>query len=110
VGRYARSALKTLGVWDQVATRVARAENVRFALAYVSHGEAPLGIVYGSDALADDGVRVVATFPADSHEPIVYPAALTRSAQASATGFMAYLASPAAGQTFVRYGFTVLAH
>lgn len=109
VGRYARSALKSLGVWDEVASRIARAENVRVALAYVSHGEAPLGIVYGSDALVDHGVRVVDRFPADSHEPIVYPVALTRSAQASATSFMAYLVSPAAGQVFVRHGFTLLA-
>jgi molybdate transport system substrate-binding protein len=109
VGRYARSALQALGVWDQVATRIARAENVRVALAYVTHGEAPLGIVYGSDALVDHGVRVVDTFPADTHEPIVYPVALTRSAQASASGFLAYLSSPAAGQVFARYGFRVLA-
>jgi len=110
VGRYARSALKALDVWDQVAPRIARAENVRVALAYVTHGEAPLGIVYGSDALVEHGVRVVDTFPADTHEPIVYPIALTRSAQASASGFMAYLEGPAAGQVFVRYGFTVLGH
>lgn len=108
VGRYARSALTTLGVWDQVATGIARAENVRVALLYVTQGEAPLGIVYGSDALVDKRVRVVDTFPADTHEPIVYPVALTRPAQAAAAGFMDFLMTPSAKQVFARYGFTVL--
>ena len=66
-GRYARSALTTLGVWDEIAPRLARAENVRVALLYVARGEAPLGIVYASDALADNSVRVVDTFAADTH-------------------------------------------
>lgn len=106
VGRYARSALTALGVWDEVAARLARAENVRAALAYVDRGDAPLGIVYASDALVDRGVRVVDTFPADSHAPIVYPVALTKSAKAEAAGFVRYLFSPQAHQAFVRYGFT----
>ena len=110
VGRYARSALETLGVWRAVANRIARAENVRVALLYVSRGEAPLGIVYRSDALVDNGVRVVDTFPDDTHAPIVYPAALTRSAQPAATAFMAYVVSQPAAQVFARYGFTVLPH
>jgi len=108
-GRYARSALTKLGVWDSVAPRLARAENVRVALLYVARGEAPLGIVYGSDALADKGVRVVDTFPADTHEPIVYPIALTTSAKSQAKAFVAYLTSPPAHDIFVKYGFTVLA-
>jgi molybdate transport system substrate-binding protein len=109
VGRYARSALMTLGVWDEIAPRLARAENVRVALLYVARGEAPLGIVYASDALADKSVRVVDTFPADTHEPIVYPIALTKSAQSQAAGFVAYLTGPQGHDIFVKYGFTVLA-
>jgi molybdate transport system substrate-binding protein len=106
VGRYARAALSTLGVWNEVAARLVRAENVRAALMYVGRGEAPLGIVYGSDALVDRKVRVVDTFPADTHEPIVYPIALTKSARAEAHGFVTYLMSPQAHEIFVRYGFT----
>jgi molybdate transport system substrate-binding protein len=79
------------------------------ALLYVARGEAPLGIVYASDALADKGVRVVDTFPADTHEPIVYPIALTKSAKSQAEAFVAYLTSPQAHDIFVKYGFTVLA-
>jgi molybdate transport system substrate-binding protein len=110
-GRYARSALTKLGVWDEVAPRLARAENVRVALLYVSRGEAPLGIVYGSDALADKkSVRVVDTFPADTHEPIVYPIALTKSAKSQAQAFVAYLTGPQGHDIFVKYGFTVPDH
>jgi len=108
-GRYARSALTTLGVWDAIAPRLARAENVRVALLYVARGEAPLGIVYGSDALADKGVRVVDTFPEETHEPIVYPIALTTSAKSQAAGFVAYLSGPQGRDIFVKHGFTVLA-
>jgi len=108
-GRYARSALATLGVWDEVALRLARAENVRVALLYVSRGETPLGIVYATDALADKSVRVVDTFPADTHEPIVYPIALTKSAKSEAAGFIAYLSGPQGRDIFVKHGFTVLA-
>ena len=106
VGRYARSALSALGVWDAVSARLARAENVRAALVYVARGEAPLGIVYASDALVDKRVRVVDTFPANTHEPIVYPVALTKSANGEAAGFVTYLGSPQAHAIFVKYGFT----
>jgi len=105
-GRYARSALSTLGVWNDVAERLARAENVRAALKYVARGEAPLGIAYSSDALVEKNVRVVDTFPANTHEPIVYPVALTTSAKGEARGFLAYLLSPQAREVFVKYGFT----
>jgi molybdate transport system substrate-binding protein len=108
-GRYARSALTELGVWNEVASRSARAENVRVALLYVARGEAPLGIVYASDALADKSVRVVDAFPADSHEPIVYPIALTKSAKSQAAGFVTFLNGPQGHDIFVKYGFTVLA-
>jgi len=105
-GRYARSALSTLGVWDEVAERLARAENVRAAMRFVARGEAPLGIVYSSDALVDRSVRVVDTFPANTHEPIVYPLALTTSAKGEAAGFLAYLLSAQGREVFVKYGFT----
>jgi len=106
VGRYARSALSALGIWDELAARLVRAENVRAALMYVGRGEAPLGIVYASDALVDKDVRVVDTFPANTHEPIVYPVALTKSARSEAAGFITYLASPHGHEIFVKYGFT----
>jgi len=105
-GRYARSALSALGVWDQVVDRLARAENVRAALRYVARGEAPLGIVYSSDALVEKDVRVVDTFPASTHEPIVYPVALTTSAKGEAAGFLAWLLSPQGREVFVKYGFS----
>ena len=107
VGRYARAALTALGVWDEIAPRLARAENVRVALLYVDRGEAPLGIVYASDALADKRVRVVDTFPASTHEPIVYPIALTKSARSQAEAFVAYLTGPQGRAIFIKYGFTV---
>jgi len=108
-GRYARSALTTLGVWDEIAPRLAHAENVRVALLYVTRGETPLGIVYATDALAEKGVRVVDTFPEDTHEPIVYPIALTKTAKSQAAGFVAYLNGPQGRDIFVKHGFTVLA-
>jgi molybdate transport system substrate-binding protein len=105
-GRYARAALSALGVWDEVVDRLARAENVRAAMTYVARGEAPLGIVYSSDAHVDKSVRVVDSFPANTHEPIVYPVALTRSARSEAAAFLAYLLSPHGREVFVKYGFT----
>lgn len=108
VGRYARSALTSLGVWNAVADRLARTENVRAALLFVARGEAPLGIVYASDALVEKGVRVVDTFPADSHPPIVYPVALVRGARPGAAAFLAYLKGPQAAATFRRFGFLTL--
>ncbi len=110
VGRYARAALTALGVWDSVADRLIRADNVRVALAFVSRGEAPLGIVYETDARIDPGVRVVAVFPDASHEAIVYPVALTSKALPGAERFLDYLRSPAAAAVFTRYGFVPLAH
>lgn len=106
IGRYARAALSTLGVWDEVAGRIVGAENVRAALMYVARGEAPLGIVYASDALIDKNVRVVDTFPANTHEPILYPVALTRTAKPETAGFLSYLLGPQAHAVFIRYGFT----
>jgi molybdate transport system substrate-binding protein len=105
-GRYAHEALANLGVWDQVAARLVRADSVRAALAFVDRGEAALGIVYATDALIDKNVRVVDMFPADSHMPIVYPAALTTGAAADAAKFLAYIRGPAGDLTFQHYGFT----
>ncbi|MCO6386850.1 molybdate ABC transporter substrate-binding protein [Aliihoeflea sp. 40Bstr573] len=109
-GRYGKAALETLGVWDSVADKVAQAENVRAALQLVALGEAPLGIVYQTDATAEPDVRVVGTFPEDSHDPIVYPAALTTGgANTDAAAFLDYLQGGAARAIFEEQGFTVLA-
>lgn len=108
-GQYGKEALQNLGFWTSVAPHVAQTENVRAALALVARGEAPLGIVYASDALAETGVRVVATFPADSHAPITYPAALLSGARDAADrAFFDALSAPAADDTFTAQGFVVL--
>ena len=105
-GRYAREALTQLGAWPQLAGKLARAENVRAALALVARGETPLGVVYATDALAEPRVRVVGLFPAGSHRPIAYPLArLARSANPEGEAFRRFLLSPAARAVFRRYGF-----
>jgi len=105
-GRYGKQALASLGAWHAVANRVAGSENVRAALALVARGEAPLGVVYATDALVEPRVRVVATLPADSHAPIVYPAArLARSNNRDAAGFLRYLASAEGRAIFRKHGF-----
>ena len=105
-GKYARAALTKLGVWQSVSDRLVRGENVRAALAYVARGEAPLGIVYQTDAQAEKRVRVVGVFPEDSHSPITYALALTVRARPEAARFADFLASETARQIFTRYGFT----
>ncbi len=107
-GRYARSALTVLGVWNSIAEQVARAENVRMALAYVARGEAPLGIVYETDARIEPMVRIIGIFPEDTHPPIVYPLVLTKDAKPDARTFFDYLSGPEARAIFEKYGFTVL--
>jgi molybdate transport system substrate-binding protein len=112
-GRYASDALHSLGVWDSVADRLLPAENVRAALAYVARAEAPLGIVYETDALIEPRVRIVALFPPSSHPLIDYPAAVVaathegplRSRAAAADRFVRFLASADAQQIFHKYGF-----
>lgn len=105
-GKYARAALEHLGTWTGVSSRIAPAENVRAALALVERGEAPLGIVYATDALASGKVRVVETLPAASHPPIRYPLAiLTASTHPDAAALRAFLASPEAAEIFARHGF-----
>ncbi|PWR19029.1 molybdate ABC transporter substrate-binding protein [Zavarzinia compransoris] len=107
-GTYGKTALESLKLFDSVKDKLAQGESVRAALALVSRGEAPLGIVYATDAAADPSVKVVATFPAASYPAIVYPVArVAASTNADAAGFIAYLQAPAATATFEAAGFTV---
>lgn len=108
-GRYAKAALTALGAWEQVKSRLAPAENVRVALVFVGRGETPLGIVYRTDARIDPKVRVVDSFPADSHAPIVYPAAAI-GASAEGAAFVAWLAGEQAQALFRKFGFTAAPH
>jgi molybdate transport system substrate-binding protein len=106
-GRYGKAALESLGIWRSVSARIAPAENVRAALALVERGQVPLGIVYATDALASDKVEVVARFPAASHPPIRYPAAVLKASNnADAAPFLAYLRSDDGRRVFARHGFT----
>lgn len=108
-GQYGKEALESLGLWDKVAPSVAQSENVRVALALVAKAEAPLGIVYATDAVAEPAVTVIGTFPEDSHKPITYPGAVTANAAdaADAAAFLAWLAKD--GQAdFLAQGFTIL--
>ena len=108
-GKYGQAALEQLGLWAAVEPQLARADSVRAALALVSRGEAPLGIVYATDAAADTGVRIAASFPAASYPPIIYPIALIKaSAKPGAKPFLDYLESPAAAPFFTKQGFTRL--
>ena len=109
VGKYGKAALEKLGAWNDVKDHLAQAENVRAALLLVGRGEAPLGIVYSTDSAAEPGVRIVATFPEDSHPPIIYPAALTRDSRNSdAKAFLDFLRGAKARTSFEKHGFTVL--
>jgi molybdate transport system substrate-binding protein len=107
-GKYAKAALEKLGLWQSVAPKLAMAENVRAALTLVARGEAVLGIVYLTDAKVEPRVKVVGTFPDDSHPRIVYPAALPLTPQAEAGRYLAFLRSASAGRIFESYGFTFL--
>lgn len=105
-GKYAKAALTKLGVWTSIESRVVSADNVRAALNFVARGEAPLGIVYRSDAISEPAVRVVATFPESTHAPIVYPAAILADHDTpAARKLLELLQGPAAQATFRRYGF-----
>ncbi len=108
-GKYGKAALEKLGVWSAVEGKVAGAESVRAALALVSRGEAPYGIVYETDAAADPGVAVVGTFPEDSHPPIIYPVAILLESQSPAAGaYLDFLKSDKAAPFFTEQGFTIL--
>jgi molybdate transport system substrate-binding protein len=109
VGIYAKEALEKLGVWTSVEPKMAMTSNVRAALILVARGEAPLGIVYSTDAKVEPGVKIVGTFPDDTHPPIIYPVAATVNAKPDAAAYLTFLRSPAARPIFERYGFAVLA-
>lgn len=109
-GKYGKAALEKLGAWDGVSAKVAQAENVRAALKLVSTGEAALGIVYQTDAAADPAVKIVGTFPEDSHPPIIYPVGLTAASKSQdAADFEKCLQTPKAKELFEKEGFTFLA-
>ncbi len=108
-GLYAKAALEKLGIWSSVESKMAMAENVRAALVLVARGEAPLGIVYETDAKVDPGVKIIGVFPEDSHPPIIYPVALTKDAKPDAAQYLAFLSTPDARAIFERYGFRALA-
>lgn len=108
-GKYGKAALQKLGGWDKVKDHVAQADNVRAALLLVARGEAPLGIVYTTDAAAEPRVKVIATFPEETHPPIIYPAVVLKdSTNADAPGFLAYLRGAGPKAAFEKQGFTVL--
>jgi molybdate transport system substrate-binding protein len=108
VGKYAKAALEKLGSWKAAEPKFAMAESVRAALTLVSRGEAPLGIVYETDAKIDPGVKIIGAFPADSHEPITYPVAATVNAKPEAAAYLAFLRGPQSKDIFEKYGFTFL--
>jgi molybdate transport system substrate-binding protein len=108
VGKYAKAALQKLGAWQAAEPKFAMAESVRAALKLVARGEAALGIVYSTDAKVEPGVKIVGTFPADSHPPIIYPVAATTTAKTEATDYLAFLRTSAAKAIFEKYGFKFL--
>jgi molybdate transport system substrate-binding protein len=108
VGKYAKAALQKLGAWDAAAPKFAMAESVRAALTLVARGEAVLGIVYSTDAKIEPGVKIVGTFPADSHPAIIYPVAATTTAKSEAADYLAFLRSSAAKTILEKYGFRFL--
>jgi len=108
-GKYGRAALEKLEVWQELSARIARGENVRAALAFVARGEAPFGIVYRTDALAERKVRIVGEFAPSLHPPITYPAAvIARGRSGDSSAFLAYLRSPAARAVWERHGFSLM--
>ncbi len=107
-GRYAQESLKKLGVWEEVENRLVPTDSVRSALAFVDRGDAPLGIVYATDALVDKKVHIVDVFPDDTHLPLVYPIALTTASRGGAAKFVAYIRGPAGDAAFRAYGFSPL--
>ena len=108
VGLYAKAALQKLGLWDAVAPKLAMVGNVRAALVLVARGEAPLGIVYATDAKVEPAVKIIGVFPDDSHDPIVYPAAATVSAKPAVKLYLNFLRSAAARSIFESFGFSFL--
>ncbi len=109
VGRYALAALQKLGIWASVEKRMAMVENVRVALTLVARGEAPLGIVYETDAKVEPSVTIVGHFPEDSYPTVVYPVAATVKAKAEAKRYIDFMTSQTSKSIFEKYGFTFLA-
>ncbi len=108
-GKYGKAALEKLGAWDGVKDKIAQADNVRTALLLVSRGEAPLGIVYKTDAVSDPNVKIVAAFPEGTRPPIVYPVALTKeSINPDASSLLSFLRSDKAKPFFEKQGFSVV--
>jgi molybdate transport system substrate-binding protein len=108
-GKYGKAALEALGVWSSVANKIAPAQDVRATLLLVSRGEAPLGIVYQTDAAADKGVKIVGAFPESTHPPIIYPIAVTATSNnPGTTAYVNFLKSPAAKPAFEKQGFVLL--
>ena len=109
VGRYAKESLTKLGLWATVEPKLAMTDNVRAALEFVARGEAPLGIVYATDAASEPRVKIVARLPDESHAPIVYPLAVTASSKSPAAAkFIEFLRSPAAAPVFAKQGFEMI--
>ncbi len=108
VGKYAKAALEKLGAWQAAEPKFAMAESVRAALTLVARGEANLGIVYSTDAKVEPGVKIVGTFPADSHPAIIYPVAATATAKGETSDYLAFLRSTAAKTILEKYGFKFL--
>ena len=108
VGKYAKAALEKLGAWSAAEPKFAMAESVRAALTLVARGEAAIGIVYSTDAKVEPGVKVIGTFPTDSHPPIIYPVAATSTAKPEANAYLDYLRSSVAKAVLEKYGFTYL--
>jgi molybdate transport system substrate-binding protein len=108
VGKYAKAALEKLGAWQAAEPKFAMAESVRAALTLVARGEAVLGIVYSTDAKVEPGVKIVGTFPPDSHPPIIYPVAATTAAKPETTEYLSFLKSSAAKTILEKYGFKFL--
>jgi molybdate transport system substrate-binding protein len=108
VGKYAKSALEKLGAWQAAEAKFAMADSVRAALTLVARGEAVLGIVYSTDAKVEPGVKVVGTFPPDSHPTIIYPVAATMTAKPETADYLAFLRSTAAKNILEKYGFKFL--
>ncbi|MBH5398860.1 molybdate ABC transporter substrate-binding protein [Bradyrhizobium sp. CNPSo 4010] len=107
-GKYAKAALEKLGAWQAAEPKFAMAESVRAALTLVARGEAALGIVYSTDAKVEPGVKIVGTFPAESHPAIIYPVAATTTAKPEANDYLAFLRSAAAKTILEKYGFKFL--
>ncbi|ARP98845.1 molybdate ABC transporter substrate-binding protein [Pseudorhodoplanes sinuspersici] len=108
VGLYAKAALEKLGAWQAAAPKFAMADNVRAALLLVSRGEAALGIVYETDGKVDPGVKIIGTFPDNSHEPVIYPVAAVATAKPDVAGYLTFLRTKAAKDIFEKYGFSFL--